>query len=280
MNNLRGPVTNALNSLSSVFAIIIGFDVFMVVVLGTMEAIIERITGDSATFENGKMITLRRSELHARRQQALAVKPQQKAQRVAAAPSGPPSVYKLAFPIPGAPGKEAVTPSPQIVISHETKSAIPPQHDSRSGPAVIFGAVTEKLPAPSASPVPSNPAAPLTKPAGLTSGSQSSPFKPATPGSLLSPTPPSSDKPATPVDITPSTSASPFASPVRPVPKPVNTFTSIDEDEDVENEDIEDSDEEELGPKTTEQRNYPLASKSREEDNEDEVSYEDFEDPA
>lgn len=234
MENLRGPVTNALNSLSSVFAIIIGLDIFMVAVLGTIEAIIERVTGDSATFENGKMITMRRSELIARRQQALAVKPQQKAQQRAAAaavPVGPPSVYKLSFPIPGAPGKEAVTPSPQIVISQEPKPALASsQPDSRSGPAVISGTVTEKLPPPSSQPtsrVPSNPAAPPAKPAAATISSptpSSSPFKPATPptstpkpatpGSLMSP---AAEKPATPTGISPTEKpATPFG--VRPSP--------------------------------------------------------------
>src|ERR1700709_1206066 len=59
MGNLRGPVTDALNSLSSVFAIIIGLDVFMVAVLGTMEAIIEVISRLAEFEKKLKMITLR-----------------------------------------------------------------------------------------------------------------------------------------------------------------------------------------------------------------------------
>lgn len=229
MNNLRGPVTNVLNALSSVFAITIGLDVFMVAVLGTMEAIIERITGDSATFENGKMITIRRSELIARRQQALAVKPQPRSQRAAPAPSGPPSVYKLNFPIPGAPGKEAVTPSPQIVISQEPKPAAPALADSRSGPTVITGTVTEKLPPPSSpstsSPIPSNPAAPVRPAASLPSPTPSSPFKPATPSSM----PASTAKPPTPGGIISQPSsekpASPFGS--SPVDKPATPMGTV-----------------------------------------------------
>ncbi len=277
MSNLRGPVSNALNSLSSVFAIIIGLDIFMVAVLGTMEAIIERVTGDSATFENGKMVTLRRSELLARRQQALAVKPQPKSQRAAHAPSGPPSVYKLHFPIPGAPGKEAVTPSPQIVISKETKPILPVQPDSRSGPAVITGTVAERLPAPSSQPtsptvIPSNPAAPPARPAAATTSPQPSPFNPATTSqtstfkaasptsSQASPFRPSSpstatslsatEKPATPIVASriPSNPVTPAT--VRPVPKPVSPFGDTDDLDDDEN------------------------------DEDDEVNYEDFEDPA
>jgi len=269
MNNLRGPVTNILNGLSSVFAIIIGLDVFMVAVLGTMEAVIERITGDSATFENGKMVTLRRSELVARRQQALAVKPQPRSQRAAPAPSGPPSVYKLNFPIPGAPGKEAVTPSPQIVISQEPKPApaTPALSDSRSGPAMITGTVTEKLPPPSTSPIPSNPATPARPAASISSPTPASPFKPATPTGTR-PTPavtssstekpatpmgtirstgstpvvstPPNEKPATPMGTIRSTGTSPISSSsaVKPAPKPVSPFgTNDDLDEDDEDED-------------------------------------------
>ncbi len=295
MSNLRGPVTNALNSLSSVFAIIIGLDIFMVAVLGTMEAIIERITGDSATFENGKMVTMRRSELIARRQQALAVKPQQKAQRAAAAPVGPPSVYKLNFPIPGAPGKEAVTPSPQIVISQEPKPALTAQLDSRSGPAVIAGTVTEKLPPPSSqptSPIPSNPAAPPARPATTTTAPQSSPLKPpapatapqtsplkssapqspvpalpakpSTPGSLIAPHP--SEKPATPIGIRSTSTLAPVTlSPVKPAPKPVSPFAAADDiDEEEDEDEIVYVDDEDNGGSGKD----------------DEVSYEDYEDPA
>ncbi len=227
MSNLRGPVTNALNSLSSVFAIIIGLDIFMVAVLGTMEAIIERVTGDSATFENGKMITMRRSELIARRQQALAVRPQEKkAQRAAAAaaPLGPPSVYKLNFPIPGAPGKEAVTPSPQIVITQEPKPALTPQPAVHSTPAVIAGAVTEKLPPPSSPTViPSNPAAPPARPAaGSTSPQQ--PFRPAIPTTAAQspsanpPMQPNTPQGSSPKPATPTTA--PQSSPFRPTSPP------------------------------------------------------------
>ena len=284
MSNLRGPVTDALNSLSSVFAIIIGLDIFMVAVLGTMEAIIERVTGDSATFENGKMITLRRSELIARRQQALAVKPQSKSQRTAPAASGPPSVYKLNFPIPGAPGKEAVTPSPQIVISKETKPALPSQPDSRSGPAVITGTVTERLPAPSSQPtsptvIPSNPAArPVTatttpqptpfnpaapaatspastfKPSTPTAAPQASPFKSPSPTTITSPSSSAAtEKPATPMGTIRSTGTSPIASSpaVKPAPKPVSPFASDDDEDDedeikyVDDEDVPDDQDDE-----------------------------------
>lgn len=150
--NLRGPITDALNGLSSIFTIIIGLDVFAVAVLGTIEAIIERITGDSATFKDGKMITMRRSEMLAQRARALA--PQPKLTSTAAAPSGPPSVYRLPFPVPGPPGKEAITPATSVIIEPSPPASLTGglSNPGRSGPPVIPGTVAEKLPSPAPRP--------------------------------------------------------------------------------------------------------------------------------
>lgn len=151
--NLRGPITDTLNGLSSIFAIIIGLDIFAVAVLGTIEAIIERITGDSATFKDGKMITMRRSEMLAQRARALA--PQPKRAQTATAPSGPPSVYRLPFPIPGPPGKEAVTPAASVIIEPGPTASLTSgglSSPGRAGPPVISGTVAEKLPPPSPPP--------------------------------------------------------------------------------------------------------------------------------
>jgi len=153
VDTLSGPVTNALNALSGTLTVIIAIDLFVVAVLGTVEAIIERLTGDSATFKNGKMITMRREELLKQRAQERATVRQQKATRAPAVPAGPPSIYKLSLPIPGAPGKEAVTRDEGIIISKPPTPAIaapsgPPV--ARNEPAVIPGTVSEK----SASPTP------------------------------------------------------------------------------------------------------------------------------
>jgi hypothetical protein len=103
---LSGPVANGLRVLAGTFAIMMAFDVLAVVVLGTIEALIERVTGDSATFQNGKMVTMRREELQRLREQEQARRDKERARR-AATPSGPPSIYKVQFPIPDAPGREA-----------------------------------------------------------------------------------------------------------------------------------------------------------------------------
>lgn len=172
--NLRGPITDTLNGLSSIFAIIIGLDLFAVAVLGTIEAIIERITGDSATFKDGKMITMRRSEMLAQRARALA--PQPKRPPVPASPSGPPSVYRLPFPIPGPPGKEAVTPAASVIIEPNPAASLTGGASSppRTGPPIIAGTVAEKLPPPSpppgGTPAPRlQPSQPVARSAGMPS---------------------------------------------------------------------------------------------------------------
>ncbi len=251
MDNLLGPVSKSLNSLSSIFAIIIGLDIFMVAVLGTLEAIIERVTGDSATFEHGKMITMSRAEMLAQRAKALAVQP--KVSKAVAAPSGPPSVYKLQLTIPGAPGKESVTRDEGIIITPDPNLRLPTSTAAplRSNPAVISGTAAERLPAstegsPTTTPLRSHPAinagAETEKPAasttprpataplsgassrqapGLPSGSSSAPLS----GTPTRPMPtPSSGSPSAPLSgspARPATSGSPYtpvsSTPARPM---------------------------------------------------------------
>jgi hypothetical protein len=181
LRTLTGPVASALNILAGVFAVMIAVNLVMTGVLGLAESLIERITGDSATFVNGKMVTMTRAEMLAQRAKEAeqARKARQAKQRAAPAAVGPPSVYKLAFPIPGPPGKEAVTQSEAVIIETEKPPPLQPgaPRDDRAGPAVITGAVMDKLPAPSTPPrstpsptiSPSRPATPVVKPPALSS---------------------------------------------------------------------------------------------------------------
>lgn len=165
LDAMRGPITNSLNALSSIFAVIIGLNLFMVAVLGTLEAIIERITGHSATFENGKMKTMRRSEMLAERAKALAVT--QKPTKAVAAPAGPPSIYKLQFPIPPAPGKEAVTRDEGTVVSLPAATTSQPQTsilEGRGGPVLIPGTAAPKINPPPQAAKPPALSAPTTTP--------------------------------------------------------------------------------------------------------------------
>jgi hypothetical protein len=135
---LNGPITVGINALSTMFVIIILADVIVLAVFGSIEAIIERITGDSATFKDGKLIAATRAELQAQQQAQREAQDKRQRQLIAkrlgagagaaafALPSGAPanapsSIYALPLPVPGAPGKELVTALPNAVLSAADK---------------------------------------------------------------------------------------------------------------------------------------------------------------
>jgi len=130
-----------LNILSATFAVIIAINLLATIVLGTVEAVIERITGDSATFQGDKLIAMRRAEIvELRRQQReKQIKQMEKKARLT---GGPPSIYSLPLPIPGPPGRE------RSVVS----SASEPQPmkaggslEGRAGPAMITGTAIARV---------------------------------------------------------------------------------------------------------------------------------------
>ncbi len=139
LNNLATPITDGLNILTLIFTIVIAIDLLVTGVLGGMESIIERITKNSATFQNGKLIAITREEMlklrHAKQQQAKQPKTR--------APAGHPSIYKLALPIPGAPGKDISEP---IIVTRDDKTVLPAGAPTtkRVEPQVILGTATIK----------------------------------------------------------------------------------------------------------------------------------------
>lgn len=150
VNGLTPPLTAAFSLLSSTFAIIIGLNVFVTFVLALVENSIEWITGDSATFKEGRLIAMRRDEVKALRAEEARRARQQRGKSVSTAPGGPPSVYKFPLPIPGAPGKEPVTQGASVIVSPETTPS--PTFGSRPAPSLITGTATEKAPPTSPSP--------------------------------------------------------------------------------------------------------------------------------
>jgi hypothetical protein len=104
------PILDAVNAFSLLLALIIGVDAVAIVVLAIIENTIEVITGNTATFKNGKMLVMRRQELRTQ-QQAERLKEQKRReqQKAAPRPAGLPSVYALPFPLPGPPGSEPAT---------------------------------------------------------------------------------------------------------------------------------------------------------------------------
>jgi hypothetical protein len=145
-----GPLAVVLNTLSSVLIVVIVFDFLGIVILATIEAIIERVTGASATFSKGKMTVMTREEAIAYRRSKRDRERQQQQKRKAArtaAKAGPPTVYRLTLPIPGPPGSEPVTHRPDGIIEPGQAdvpalqaSAWPP----RLEPSVVPGLASRK----------------------------------------------------------------------------------------------------------------------------------------
>jgi hypothetical protein len=100
---LGGSLARVLDVLGLTFGVIIAVDLFMIAVLGSIEALVERLTGDSAAFHNGKLIAMRREEIIQQRQQERE-KQQKRLEAARRAPLS--SIYDLPLPIPGAPSSK------------------------------------------------------------------------------------------------------------------------------------------------------------------------------
>ncbi|MCC6617223.1 MAG: hypothetical protein IT320_27360 [Anaerolineae bacterium] len=123
------PLIEAVNLVSTVFAITLGVNLIMTALLGLAESIIERITGDSATYQNGKLVAMTRAEVQVfKREQAereaTARKRQQERQKRAA--SGPPSIYRMPLPIPGSPGREMRAAPESVSVRRDDSHSLGP----------------------------------------------------------------------------------------------------------------------------------------------------------
>ncbi|MBL8145036.1 MAG: hypothetical protein JNL34_01510 [Anaerolineae bacterium] len=139
-----GPLATLLSLLAGSLIGVIAINLVMTGVLGGIESLIERVTGDSATFQNGKLVAMRREEILKQKEQARQKQQKQleAAKNAPKTPGGPPSIYKLPLPIPGAPGKEAeALPRPAVATLQPTPG------DDRAGPVMITGTATPKPPA-------------------------------------------------------------------------------------------------------------------------------------
>ncbi len=144
VRTFAGSVADALYLIASIFMVIIGINLFITAILGTIEALIERITGDSATFEKGKLIAMTRKELlELKRKQAARALPAGRQQTKTIA--GAPTVYNLPFPIPGTPEAESITYPETHIIEPTAKPAAPSLFDERhKPPEIVTSGATEK----------------------------------------------------------------------------------------------------------------------------------------
>ncbi|MCA9903440.1 MAG: hypothetical protein KC547_06260 [Anaerolineae bacterium] len=124
------PLIEAVSVVSTVFAVLIGVNLIMTAGLGLIESIIERITGDSATYQNGKLIAMTRAEVQVyKREQAereAAARKRQLERQKRAEPSGPPSIYRLPLPVPGAPGKDMRPAQEPISVRRDDEHVLGP----------------------------------------------------------------------------------------------------------------------------------------------------------
>ncbi len=155
LRTLTGPVANALNLLSGTIIVIMFIDVLFVVGLGTIEALIERVTGHSAMFRRGKLVAMTRQEvIEARQRQAR--RDARAAQRGRTSQSAQhSSIYTLSFDIPGPPGEEPITQAETLIIDAPSTPALPRQDDRRAPDIIATGnQSTQKLATPAIKEIP------------------------------------------------------------------------------------------------------------------------------
>ena len=220
------------NSLGLILGLITLINLFAVAVLGAIEAVIERISGHSATFEEGRMITLTRQQAVARKE---AERRQRQADRSVTSDkteAAVTSIYMLKLPIPGPPGQEPVSRNAVTVVDAPDIKPIaaapnkPPKSSPVSSPPLVIPPrKVEEVDSPPKKKKPDLDIAPLSSGERGAMTPFSRPFvKP----------PPSADRPDEPDQDSPPAAAAPFSRPfapsdkeesksvTRPVPKPSN----------------------------------------------------------
>lgn len=151
---IQPAIFDLLEALSGIFVLLIGINLTAVLILGTIESVIERVTGHSATFRKGKLIAMTRAErieLEQRERERSRKRAIVQTQRSGPAPAIS-TVYQLILPVPGPPGVEPVS-QPAIAILDDSASAPTKGRSSRSPAALITGEAkpsTRELPLPDA----------------------------------------------------------------------------------------------------------------------------------
>jgi hypothetical protein len=231
---LATPLEEFLGSAHGMLLLLIGVNIVMVLALGTVEAVVERITGNSATFKKGKMITMTRAEAleqqrkDAERQRRQLTSPQPP--RYVAANSGIPSIYRVIFNIPGAPGEEPIS-QPITALSgiSEAKPAALPASGKAGAEVITTGtpalaptgpvfnipaslrSTDESAAKPPDEPAPAKPAPVFNIPASLRSTDESAAKPPEN-----APLPPRPAEKALGGEVNPAAPTAPFAKPVTP----------------------------------------------------------------
>ncbi len=121
-----------LHNLGMALLQVLVFNLLVVAVLGTFEALFERATGKSATFVEGRLIAMTRAEAQALRASQRAEK---KPQDASAKPKAIRSIYDLPLPIPGPPGREPISRSVVSVVMQPAATHRQEQADPEPPPS-------------------------------------------------------------------------------------------------------------------------------------------------
>jgi hypothetical protein len=127
---VSAPFENALSVLSELLLVLIAVNFVATIFLGTIESIIEKFSDQNITFRGGRMEAVPRQQPSREQRGGMRARPQQRTAGSARQPkpTNPiTSVYKLAFPVPGAP-----TPSVSNPPKPETKAQPSPADEKIS----------------------------------------------------------------------------------------------------------------------------------------------------
>lgn len=132
-------IESLLFSLALVLLQTVSINIVGLLVLGALEAAIERVTGKSATFTDGKMITMSRKEAQARETRQMRDQPVASPDPQSMATGRIiTSIYDMKLPIPGPPGREPVSRSAvSIVDAAQENTDRSPPGDARLNPASL-----------------------------------------------------------------------------------------------------------------------------------------------
>jgi len=112
------PIAQVINVLAAVFGVTVGLNTGAIFFLGVIEQTIEYLTGNSAEFIRGRLVAKSRADILAERQTERERATRQKdavKKRTPNALEGVPSIYRLPFPIPGAPEGRSATKNSEAV---------------------------------------------------------------------------------------------------------------------------------------------------------------------
>ena len=126
------PIASLLEELNGILLLLIGFDIAVTLILGTVESIVERVGKYEATFKGDKLITMTHEEAQAMRE-----KNRKRSNRRPRTKVVYRSIYDAPFPIPGNPDQEPLTKTATNVLPVASQDQSPFLKPEREKPDLI-----------------------------------------------------------------------------------------------------------------------------------------------